>query len=61
MIARLIRMMRVKWEAEVRWLNEPQTIHRINHVGIVVEEFAVAIAFFVELGLELEGEATVSG
>jgi catechol 2,3-dioxygenase-like lactoylglutathione lyase family enzyme len=33
----------------------------MDHVGIVVEDLAAAIAFFVELGLELEGEATVEG
>ena len=37
------------------------TIRRMDHVGIVVEDLAAAIAFFVELGLELEGEATVGG
>ncbi|MEU4319271.1 VOC family protein [Nocardia fluminea] len=37
------------------------TVHRMDHVGIVVEDLAAAVAFFVELGLELEGEATVGG
>jgi catechol 2,3-dioxygenase-like lactoylglutathione lyase family enzyme len=37
------------------------TVHRLDHVGIVVEDLPAAIAFFVELGLELEGEATVEG
>ncbi|MET9490368.1 VOC family protein [Nocardia sp. NPDC006630] len=37
------------------------TIQRMDHVGIVVDDLAAAIAFFVELGLELEGEATVGG
>ncbi len=37
------------------------TVHRMDHVGIVVEDLAAAIAFFVELGLELEGETTVEG
>ncbi|MEV0248823.1 VOC family protein [Nocardia sp. NPDC050712] len=36
-------------------------IHRMDHVGVVVEDLAAAVAFFVELGLELEGEATVEG
>ncbi|MFE7741753.1 VOC family protein [Nocardia sp. NPDC057455] len=36
-------------------------IHRMDHAGIVVEDLAAAIAFFVELGLELEGEAAVGG
>ena len=37
------------------------TVKRLDHAGIVVEDLAAAIAFFVELGLELEGEATVEG
>lgn len=37
------------------------TVHRMDHVGVVVEDLAAAIAFFVELGLELEGETTVEG
>jgi catechol 2,3-dioxygenase-like lactoylglutathione lyase family enzyme len=37
------------------------TIQRMDHVGIVVDDLEAAIAFFVELGLELEGEAAVEG
>ena len=37
------------------------TVHRMDHAGIVVEDLAAAVAFFVELGLELEGETTVEG
>jgi catechol 2,3-dioxygenase-like lactoylglutathione lyase family enzyme len=37
------------------------TIQRMDHVGIVVNELAAATAFFVELGMELEGEAPVEG
>jgi catechol 2,3-dioxygenase-like lactoylglutathione lyase family enzyme len=37
------------------------TVHRIDQVGVVVEDLAAAVAFFVELGLELEGETTVEG
>ncbi|HLX68974.1 MAG TPA: VOC family protein [Verrucomicrobiae bacterium] len=33
----------------------------MDNVGIVVEDLKSTIAFFVELGLELEGEATVEG
>jgi len=36
-------------------------ITRMDNVAIVVDDLAAAIAFFVELGLELEGEATVEG
>jgi len=37
------------------------TIKRIDNVGIVVESLDAAIPFFVELGLKLEGRATVEG
>jgi catechol 2,3-dioxygenase-like lactoylglutathione lyase family enzyme len=37
------------------------TIQRIDHVGVVVDDLEAATAFFVELGLELEGEAAVEG
>ena len=33
----------------------------MDNVGIVVEDLAAAIEFFRELGLELEGQATVDG
>jgi catechol 2,3-dioxygenase-like lactoylglutathione lyase family enzyme len=36
-------------------------IQRMDHVGIVVDDLAAATAFFVELGLELRGEASVEG
>jgi catechol 2,3-dioxygenase-like lactoylglutathione lyase family enzyme len=34
---------------------------RMDNVLIVVDDLQAAIAFFVELGLELEGQATVEG
>jgi catechol 2,3-dioxygenase-like lactoylglutathione lyase family enzyme len=37
------------------------TIQRMDHVGIVVDDLAAAIEFFVELGLELHGEGPVEG
>jgi len=37
------------------------TILRMDNVGIVVDDLEAVIAFFVELGLELEGETTVEG
>lgn len=36
-------------------------VERLDNVGIVVEDIEAAKAFFVELGLELDGEATVEG
>jgi catechol 2,3-dioxygenase-like lactoylglutathione lyase family enzyme len=37
------------------------TVERMDNVGIVVNNVAAAVAFFKELGLELEGEAQVAG
>ena len=37
------------------------TVKRMDNVGIVVDDIKAVTAFFVELGLELEGEATVEG
>jgi len=36
-------------------------IKRMDNVGIVVEDLDRTVAFFVELGLELEGRATIEG
>jgi catechol 2,3-dioxygenase-like lactoylglutathione lyase family enzyme len=33
----------------------------MDHVGIVVDDLAATIAFFIELGLELQGEGPVEG
>src|ERR687883_1836748 len=37
------------------------TIKRLDHLSVVVDDLAAAIAFFSELGLELEGEAALEG
>jgi catechol 2,3-dioxygenase-like lactoylglutathione lyase family enzyme len=37
------------------------TVKRMDHVGVIVDDLPAAIAFFVELGLELEGETRVEG
>ncbi|MER7848816.1 VOC family protein [Kitasatospora sp. NPDC096077] len=36
-------------------------IQRMDNVGIVVDDLAAAVAFFTELGMELEGETQVEG
>jgi len=40
---------------------EFMTVKRMDNVGIVVESLDDAIPFFVELGLKLEGRATIEG
>jgi catechol 2,3-dioxygenase-like lactoylglutathione lyase family enzyme len=40
---------------------ERMTVQRMDHVGIVVDDLAAATAFFVELGLKLQGEGSVEG
>jgi catechol 2,3-dioxygenase-like lactoylglutathione lyase family enzyme len=37
------------------------TVERMEHVGIVVDDLAAAVEFFLELGLELDGETSVEG
>jgi len=37
------------------------TVKRMDNVGIVVESLDTAISFFTELGLTLEGRATIEG
>jgi catechol 2,3-dioxygenase-like lactoylglutathione lyase family enzyme len=37
------------------------TVKRMDNIGIVVESLDTAISFFAELGLELEGRATIEG
>jgi catechol 2,3-dioxygenase-like lactoylglutathione lyase family enzyme len=36
-------------------------IQRMDHVSVVVDDLEAATAFFVELGMELEGQARVEG
>jgi catechol 2,3-dioxygenase-like lactoylglutathione lyase family enzyme len=36
-------------------------LKRMDNIGIVVEDLGVVIGFFQELGLELEGRATIEG
>ena len=37
------------------------TIQRMGHVSVVVDDLEAAVAFFVALGMELEGEAPIEG
>lgn len=36
-------------------------IQRIDHVGVVVNDLAAAKAFFIDLGLDVHGEAELAG
>jgi catechol 2,3-dioxygenase-like lactoylglutathione lyase family enzyme len=36
-------------------------VKRMDNMGIVVDDLPAAVAFFLELGLELEGQMTVEG
>ena len=36
-------------------------IHRIDHVGIIVNDLPAAKEFFLDLGLEVQGEAELQG
>ena len=36
-------------------------VRRMDHVGVVVDDLDAAIAFFLELGLELENKMAVEG
>jgi catechol 2,3-dioxygenase-like lactoylglutathione lyase family enzyme len=36
-------------------------VRHIEHIGIVVDDLAAAAEFFVALGLEIEGQTSVSG
>ena len=37
------------------------TIKRLDHVSVVADDLAAAIAFFTALGMTVEGEAPVEG
>jgi len=36
-------------------------VQRMDHVGVIVDDLAAAIAFFAEVGLELDGEMSAEG
>ncbi|MGW2822922.1 VOC family protein [Streptomyces sp. NPDC001443] len=37
------------------------TLQRMDNVGIVVEDLDAAVAFFIELGMEVDGRAQIEG
>lgn len=36
-------------------------INRIDHIGVIVKDLAAATAFFLDFGLEVQGEAAMEG
>jgi catechol 2,3-dioxygenase-like lactoylglutathione lyase family enzyme len=42
-------------------MKSEEPLLRMHNVGIIVEDIKAVVAFFTELGMELEGEATVEG
>jgi catechol 2,3-dioxygenase-like lactoylglutathione lyase family enzyme len=40
---------------------EHMTLQRMDHIGVVVDDLAATTEFFVELGLVLQGEASLEG
>jgi catechol 2,3-dioxygenase-like lactoylglutathione lyase family enzyme len=36
-------------------------IHKIDHIGVIVNDLAAAKAFFLDFGLEVQGEAEMEG
>src|SRR5690606_32045182 len=46
---------------EARPHGDPMTVKRLDNVGIVVEDLDAAVAFFTELGLELEMRVPIEG
>ena len=48
-------------QAHGLWYTRYMTIKRLDHVSVVVDDLAAAIAFFTVLGMTLEGEAPVEG
>src|SRR5438445_9529234 len=59
-ISRSATERRCSWGRRVATV-ERMTIQRMDHVGIVVDDLAAATAFFVELGLKLQGKWSVEG
>jgi len=48
-------------DASLEKARNDMTLKRMDNVGIVVESLDAAISFFAELGLTLEGRATIEG
>src|SRR5437868_4053290 len=51
----------VSIKCQVKRQGDSMTVKRMDNVGIVVDDIDTAIAFFTDLGLELEGRAPIEG
>src|SRR3989442_1655662 len=52
---------RSTWTALGLCYTSDMTIKRLDHVSVVVDDLATAIAFFTALGMTVEGETAVEG
>jgi catechol 2,3-dioxygenase-like lactoylglutathione lyase family enzyme len=60
--SRYLMRKRPDWIAEPRLCDtRGMTIKRLDHVSVVVDDLAPAIAFFTALGMTLEGEMPIEG
>ena len=57
----VIRHVRQARASAVKEARKDMTVKRMDNVLIVVDDLEAAKAFFIELGLKLEGETTVEG
>lgn len=48
-------------QSEPKPPNPKQQLRNIDHVGVVVNDLSAAKAFFLDLGLEVQGEGEVAG
>jgi catechol 2,3-dioxygenase-like lactoylglutathione lyase family enzyme len=53
--------MRPPWPRDERRRRITVAIQRMDHVSVVVDDLEAAIAFFAELGMELQGKAPIEG
>ena len=57
----VIRHVRQARASAVKEERKDMTVKRMDNVLIVVDDLEASKAFFIELGLKLEGETTVEG
>jgi catechol 2,3-dioxygenase-like lactoylglutathione lyase family enzyme len=55
------RILHLDMPCSISYYMKHMKIHRIDHVGVVVNDLSAAKAFFLDLGLEVQGETEVEG